>query len=374
MQRSTRWSAGGGVKQVQAAKKKKKFRKKVQKLVASKTAVSAGSKKIFKKRRVSNVKPRGNELNHGQKDLRERKSVSGARRCTEKRKLLKNSCVLGSDPPPQPLAWPRQGSHGHEKSWKTVVMEKSWNMKISQKVHQSWKSHENSFFSWLWQLSSLWLSCMLWDTIITISETMWEWESWKKQISHGKVMEFCFPIFVGTLPRNISEKRTVGMSAVCQMSAWCYMTKLSLYMWFYHGNSSPPPTWTVKSGSGHRSTDGVEWSPLTDIKACLLPFSCCLTQHCSVLILCLGNVANFHFVSNSYLPQVPTPKKKTPAGKPCFGIFWVITNSGVPIGKIHLLARRASCFRKFTCPWLISLANRASKLQDPLAQTNNNYY
>ena len=56
-------------------------------------------------------------------------------------------------------------------------MERSWNMKISQKVmEKSW----NCFFSWLWQLSSSWLSCMLWDTIITISETMWEWESWKK--------------------------------------------------------------------------------------------------------------------------------------------------------------------------------------------------
>ena len=58
-----------------------------------------------------------------------------------------------------------QGSHGQGKSWKKLlswkVMEKSWNMKISQKVmEESW----NCLFSWLWQLSSLWLSCMLWDS------------------------------------------------------------------------------------------------------------------------------------------------------------------------------------------------------------------
>ena len=87
-----------------------------------------------------------------------------------------------------------QGSHGHGKSWKKLlswkVMEKSWNVKISQKVmEKSW----NCFFSWLWQLSTLWLSCMLWDTIITISETMWEWDSWKKNKS---VMEKSWnPVF-----------------------------------------------------------------------------------------------------------------------------------------------------------------------------------
>ena len=75
----------------------------------------------------------------------------------------------------------------HGRSWKSLGI---W--KFPKK---SW----NCLFSWLWQLSSLWLLCMLWDTIITISETMWEWESWKKQISHGKVMEFCFQVFVGTL-------------------------------------------------------------------------------------------------------------------------------------------------------------------------------
>ena len=91
-----------------------------------------------------------------------------------------------------------QGSHGHGKSWKKLLswkfMEKSWNMKISQKVmEKSW----NCFFSWLWQLSSLWLSCMLWDTIITISETMWEWESWKKANQSWKSHGILFSDFCG---------------------------------------------------------------------------------------------------------------------------------------------------------------------------------
>ena len=77
----------------------------------------------------------------------------------------------------------------HGKSWK-----KSWNMKISQKVmEKSW----NCFFSWLWQLSSLWLSCMLWDAIINISETLWEWESWKKANQSWKSRGILFSDFCG---------------------------------------------------------------------------------------------------------------------------------------------------------------------------------
>ena len=91
-----------------------------------------------------------------------------------------------------------QGSHSHGKSWKKLlswkVMEKSWNMKISQKVmEKSW----DCLFSWLWQLSSLWLSCMLWDTIITISETMWEWESWKEANQSWKSHGILFSDFCG---------------------------------------------------------------------------------------------------------------------------------------------------------------------------------
>ena len=78
-------------------------------------------------------------------------------------------------------------STGFPRSWK--ILEKIGVMESHGKVleyenfpkvmEKSW----NCFFSWLWQHSSSWLSCMLWDTIITISETMWEWESWKKSKS-----------------------------------------------------------------------------------------------------------------------------------------------------------------------------------------------
>ena len=92
----------------------------------------------------------------------------------------------------------KQGSHSHGKSWKKLlswkVMEKAWNMKISQNfMEKSW----NCLFSWLWQLSSLWLSCMLWDTIITISETVWEWESWKEANQSWKSHGILFSDFCG---------------------------------------------------------------------------------------------------------------------------------------------------------------------------------
>ena len=73
----------------------------------------------------------------------------------------------------------------HGKSWKSLGI---W--KFPKK---SW----NCLFSWLWQLSSLWLSCMLWDTIITISETMWEWESWKEANQSWKSHGILFSDFCG---------------------------------------------------------------------------------------------------------------------------------------------------------------------------------
>ena len=60
-------------------------------------------------------------------------------------------------------------------------------------MKKSW----NCLFSWLWQLSSLWLLCMLWDTIITISETMWEWESWKEANQSWKSHGILFSDFCG---------------------------------------------------------------------------------------------------------------------------------------------------------------------------------
>ena len=109
-----------------------------------------------------------------------------------------------------PLSNHCQGSHGHGKSWKKLlswkVMEKSWNMKISQKLMESswmsWKSHgiacSHGYGSFL--VCDCHACC---ETVITISEIMQEWESWKEANqswkSHGKVMEFCFQIFVGTL-------------------------------------------------------------------------------------------------------------------------------------------------------------------------------
>ena len=99
---------------------------------------------------------------------------------------------------------------GFPRSWKIqeklAVMEsheKSWNMKISQKVmEKSW----SCLFSWLWQLSSLWLSCMLWDTIKTISETMWEWESWKEANQSWKSHGILFSDFCGN-PVHVSRSR-----------------------------------------------------------------------------------------------------------------------------------------------------------------------
>ena len=75
----------------------------------------------------------------------------------------------------------------HGKSWKSLGI---W--KFPKK---SWKSPETASSHGCGSFR-LWLSCMLWDTIITISETMWEWESWKKANqswkSHGILFsDFC---------------------------------------------------------------------------------------------------------------------------------------------------------------------------------------
>ena len=112
-----------------------------------------------------------------------------------------------------------QGSHGHGKSWKImekIVMEKSW----------------HCFFSWLWQLSSLWLSCMLWDTIITISETMWEWESWKKANQSWKTHGILFSDFCGN-PDNACDA-TISYSIqhhpvfwYCGWSTWIHGSSMA---------------------------------------------------------------------------------------------------------------------------------------------------
>ena len=116
-----------------------------------------------------------------------------------------------------------QGSHGHGKSRKKLswkVIEKSWNMKTSQKVmEKSW----NCFFSWLWQLSSLWLSCMLWDINITISETMWEWESWKKANQSWKSHGILFSDFCGN-PENSTKLFSILCGLI--LSGWLWVVRL----------------------------------------------------------------------------------------------------------------------------------------------------
>ena len=76
---------------------------------------------------------------------------------------------------------------GFPRSWKILekiaVMEKSWNMKISQKVMESswmsWKSHgiacSHGCGSFL--VCDCRACC---ETVLTISEILWEWVSWKE--------------------------------------------------------------------------------------------------------------------------------------------------------------------------------------------------
>ena len=107
----------------------------------------------------------------------------------------------------------------HGKSWKSLGR-----YEISQKVmEKSW----NCLFSWLWQLSSLWLSCMLWDTIITISETMWEWESWKEANQSWKSHGILFSDFCGN---PVLRKKKIWPSILCLKKSgfkWCVKKKKS---------------------------------------------------------------------------------------------------------------------------------------------------
>ena len=75
----------------------------------------------------------------------------------------------------------------------------------------------NCLFSWLWQLSSLWLSCMLWDTIITISETMWANQSW----SH--VFQFLWEPCIN----NIKKKKCQLPLVCCKICAYVMDEKYS---------------------------------------------------------------------------------------------------------------------------------------------------
>ena len=126
------------------------------------------------------------------------------------------------------------------KSWKKLlswkVMEKSWNMKISQKImEKSW----NCLFSWLWQLSSLWLSCMLWDAIITISETMWEWESWKEVNQSWKSHGILFSDFCGNPERVDTLTNSVGFNnMIIYIIIWGFVMQLFFLLFNFRFHSS----------------------------------------------------------------------------------------------------------------------------------------
>ena len=82
-------------------------------------------------------------------------------------------------------------------------MEKSWNMIISQKVMESswmlWKSHGIACYHGYG--SFLVCDCRACCETQSYSclKACENGSHGKKQISHGKVTEFCFLIFVGTL-------------------------------------------------------------------------------------------------------------------------------------------------------------------------------